>query len=101
MFKCEDLNLNEFLALPERYGDFVSDTVFYTVRAFSLHLTTLTPFVNYAPSRASRSLECLSPNSIMKVLSPLRQRRLDEALLDYLGRMSDVYTIGIWYIETC
>ena len=34
MFKCEDMNLNEFLGLTKRYGDFASNTVFYTVRAF-------------------------------------------------------------------
>lgn len=33
VFKCEDLNLNEFLGLTEKYGDFTSDTVFYTVCA--------------------------------------------------------------------
>ena len=33
VFKCEDMNLNDFLGLTKRYGDFASNTVFYTVRA--------------------------------------------------------------------
>ncbi len=92
MFKCEDLNLNEFLTLTERYGDFVSDTVFYTVRVFSLRLITLIPFVIYTPVGASRTLKYFCPNSITEVLTRLC---LDVALVVCLRRMPDVYKIAI------
>ena len=68
VFKCEDINLNEFLALPHRYGDFVSDTVFFTVRALSVLLTNFSSFVTDTVMKHLSLLECLCLGSVLEDL---------------------------------